>query len=157
MHRPLLAAAIALIAVAAGCDPAATQMDVPTDFVPLERPEGDRYDAAAISADGVIVTCRTELNPKSGTLAFWTEAVKKELRDRGDYTLGSSDDVETSDGLKGKLLSFSTKRRGAALTYLVAVFVDGEQIRVAEATGRTEDVKKHMAAIRPALRSVRGQ
>ncbi len=147
----LTAATIATIA--AGCAPA--KMDVPESFVALDKDTRGPYDVRAVSADGVVMGCRTRDNPKHGTLSFWSEAAKNELAARPGYTLTANDKVESYSGVEGRLLVFSATRRGAAFTYMLGVFVKGDRVILAEAGGRAEAVKPLNAELRVALLSVR--
>ena len=107
----------------------------------------------------LVLAARREDNAKNGTLAFWTEAVKRELTAQ-NYKLSGSEDVESAGAIPGKLMTFSTTRNGRDYTYMTAVFIrkdmlsDGE-ILVSEAGGETSLFKPRQDEIRNALLTVR--
>lgn len=142
--------AMTVVTVAGGCG---TKMEVPAGFVPLDQ-FGD-YDVRAVSADGVVIGRKTEDNPENGTIEFWAEAIQIRLAARTGYKLSSSDAVESLYGTPGRLLTWDVDRSGAPYRYMLAVFVDGKDVILAEAGGPVEAFKKHAGAIRLALLSVR--
>jgi len=135
------------------------KMDMPDNFVSVDDHNRGSYDVRGVSADGMVLAARHEDNAKNGTLAFWAQAVKRELAARS-YTLSKSQDVESIGGLAGKLMTFSVNRGGRPFTYMTAVFVkkglldDGEVI-VAEAGGEESVFKPRQDEIRKALLTIR--
>ncbi len=55
----------------------------------------------------------------------------------------------------GKLLTCTANRSGAEFTYIVAVYVMGGQVLVAEAGGKSETVAPRLGDIRKAMASLR--
>ena len=143
----------ATAALAGGCWGSPLQM--PAGFVAVGRGDLGGFDARGVSADGVALGLRTENNPRGGTLEFWSQAIENEMTAGRGYRLMSAHDVTGLAGARGKLLTFSVTRQGAAFTYAVAVFVDDAKVTVAEAGGKEEPYKKHAQAVREALLSVR--
>lgn len=139
--------------LAGGCQ---SGMDIPAGFVPVEVYDPHFYQARAISADGVVLALRRGYdNPKNGTLEFWGEAIKNQLTSSEGYKLTKDEPVKSQTGRAGKLLTFSTDRRGTNLTYLLAIFVTEQKVVLAEAGGKADAVKGKMDAIKKALLSVK--
>lgn len=144
---------LAIAAAVGGCQQ--VKIDVPSSFVSVGKDNLGPYDQRAVSADGVVLGCRTQANEKHGTLKFWAKAIKNELAGKGGYSLTSDDDVHSYAGLEGRLLVFSATRQGAAFTYMLGVFVKGDRVILAEAGGRAEAVKPLNTDLKVALLSVR--
>jgi len=123
--------------------------------VRLQGPEPESYVLRGISADGVMVALRTERNPENGSLDFWTEAVTRQMVAAQGYKATGSEVVVSDGQLPGRLLTFATRRQGVDFTYGVAVFVQGGDLFIAEAGGRTGAVEPKWDAIRKALLSLR--
>ena len=144
---------VALIAIGTVCG-CAPEIKVPDNFVSTGNAYNSIYDMRAVSADGVVIAARTVNNPKNGTLKFWTTAIQGELADSG-HKLTDTKSVTSDSGVDGKLMTFSRRNRGQTFTYLVAVFIDGSRILVAEAGGEVEVYKAHEEDIESAMLSVR--
>lgn len=153
MRWKALVTVLAIAAAVGGCQQ--VKMDIPSSFVSVGKDNLGSYDQRAVSADGVVLGCRTQANAKHGTLDFWAKAIKNELAGKPGYTLTSDDDVHSYAGLEGQLLVFSATRRGAAFTYMLGVFVKGDQVILAEAGGRADAVKPLIADLKATLLSVR--
>ena len=135
-----------------GCEP---KMQMPSGFVEVETYQRGPYTQRAVSADGVVIALRSETNPKDATLDFWVTAVRDELVNRRGYTLAKEEPAEAANGAKGKLLTCTANRSGAEFTYIVAVYVMGGQVLVAEAGGKSETVVHRLGDIRQAMASLR--
>ena len=153
MKRILTATILAVLAAAAGCGPT---MDLPDGFVRAHKPGLFGYALRGVSADGVVAGVRDSYeNPANGTLSFWATAIRNELiRSRG-YVPVADEAVKSDTGVCGRLMTFGAERSGAAFTYVVAVYVTGRQVHVAEAGGRAEAVGPKTASLKTALLSVR--
>lgn len=156
MKHALLATTIAALALTCGCG---TTLDLPDNFVAVGEGNLGPYEVRGVSADGMVVAVRLEKNAENGTLAFWTEAVKRQLASR-NYKLDKSEDVTSDAGLAGALMTFSTSRSGRPYTYLAAVFVrtsllDDGDVLIAEAGGETIAAEPRLDDLRAALLSVR--
>ena len=147
--------ALTLLIVAA-CIPACTdRMELPANFVELDRSERGTYDVRGISADGVVVALRHYPNPKGGSLEFWAEAVKNELTRGRGYTLEDTKEVKSASGVPGQMMTFTARRRGAPAEYVVGVFVTSQRVLVAEAGGKKEALTPRLEEIRTCLLSAR--
>jgi len=142
-----------LAAALAGCG---ATMDLPDGFVQAHKRGRSGYRIRGVSADGVVAGVREGYrNPANGTLDFWATAIRNELvRSRG-YVPVSDQPVKSDTGRCGRLMTFQSRRSGAAFTYMVAVYVTDRQVRIAEAGGRTEAVQPKMVALKSSLLSVR--
>ncbi len=149
MKNLTIAFVLIVIVASAGCG---RMMDIPTDFVPADS---WAHPVWAVSADGVVVAMRRPYkNPKNGTAEFWAEAIKNELAERG-YKLVSSKKIVSDAGAPGHLLTFSSEQQGAEFTYMLAVYVDKDEVLVAEAGGKADATKAKTDALTKALLSVR--
>lgn len=146
-------ALLAAAAVLSGCMGGTTTMEVPGNFVPVERCEP--YTIKAVSADGVVLAQRTEDNPKNGTLEFWAAAIGNQLSAREGYTLADNVAVTSESGVPGRLMTYDALRSGAAFKYLLAVFVKGDKVIVVESGGRAEAVTRLLPQIRIAMMTVK--
>jgi len=145
----LLICLLLWIPAVAGCG---ARMDIPAGFVSLDSP--GRYDCKATSADGVMLAARRLDNRKGGTLAFWSQAVGNELLNDG-YRPQGDEDVKSSTGRAGKLLTFAKAIRGKDFIYMTALFVNDGAVLLAEAGGAQPTVEKHAEQLRAALLSVK--
>jgi len=153
MQRLHWAATILCGLALAGCAP--HTMRVPPDFVPFDKEDFGTHHLRAISADGVVVGLKSEMNLKEATLDFWAQALTNELVESKGYRHEKTDDVTSETGTPGKFLTFTTETRGVAFTYVVALFVQPEVILIAEAGGKTDALKPKLDAVRKALLSAK--
>jgi hypothetical protein len=59
--------------------------------------------------------------------------------------------VTSDTGEAGRLLTFSMQKQGVTFSYILAVFVKGNDILIAEAGGKAEAVEPKLAEIKKAL------
>ena len=130
-------------------------MNLPPNFVPVNKADMGDYAVRGVSVDGVVVALRSETNPERGTLDFWSQAITNQMTVSQGYKLDSSDDVASASGAPGRLLTFSTEKQGTAFAYLLAVFVQGNDILLAEAGGKADAVQPRLADIRKSLLSAK--
>jgi hypothetical protein len=123
--------------------------------MPVAREDLGDYDQRAVSADGVVVGLRTQRTDSPGTLEFWSQAVTNELAATRGYQLVKSEDAASAGGLKCKLMTFHLDLRGNKMTYLLALYVDGREVLIAEAGGKSELVQKQQEQLRQSLLSVK--
>jgi len=116
---------------------------------------GGLHQMRAVSADGVVLALRSHDNPRQGTLEFWSEAVKNELVGFRGYKLAGKEAIQSQAGRPGKLLSFATEQKGTMFTYMLAVFVPGRQVLIAEAGGKAQAVQPKAEALKKAMLSVK--
>lgn len=144
MKRTLLLAALAAV-VLTGC--VTRTMTLPPNFINVDKDAMGIYAVRAVAPDGAMVSLRTEKNPQNGTLDFWTQAVTNQLTQGRGYKVVKSEEVTSDAGLPGRLLTFSTERKGVTFTYLVALFLQGQEILIAEAGGKSEAMDPRAAEL----------
>ena len=151
MKRLLTATIMFGLALLGGCGSA---MELPASFVELGSQDdgsyGRNYVVRGVSPEGVIIALRKIDNPKNGTLEFWAKAIENELSQEG-HSLVENSPVRSDAGTGGRLMTFSSVHQGEEFTYMLAIFVEGERILVAEAGGKAVDVKKHAEDINKSL------
>jgi hypothetical protein len=152
MRQITIATALLVAATAVGCT---HTIDLPSNFVAVEKDALGDYVARGVSADGVVVALRSENNPKNGTLEFWQRAIKNELVVSKGYKLEKEEAVTDRAGTAGTLLLCTAQRSGTDFTYLLAVYVTSEAVLIAEAGGKTEAVTPRLEDLKTAIRSVR--
>jgi hypothetical protein len=153
MRRITLGLACVGVMFLAGC--LEGSMSLPPNFIRVGQTGAGGFVQRGISADGVVVGLRTEKNPMGGTLEFWTEALGNQMTGDHGYKALGREDIKSDTGVPGRLLRFSSDRRGTEFTYLVAVYVQGDDILIAEAGGKADLVEAKMADIRKSLLSVK--
>lgn len=95
----------------------------------------DKSDAfKAVSPDGVVFRVRQEKNKPEADLPFWKEALKKRMVDAG-YRVNNEGEVKAKSGEAGALLELSAPLGPTDYSYLVAIYVKGSHIVIAEAAG----------------------
>jgi len=129
------------------------RMELPPNFVRLDKDQLGPYVVRGVSADGTVLGLRRFQNPTGGTLEFWGEAVKNELVTGRGYSLEAEEEVTSASNSPGKMLTFSARCRGAAGLYVVALFVTDRHVIVAEAGGKTDALKSRLPEIRKSLLS----
>jgi hypothetical protein len=95
---------------------------------------------------------RSAPNRPAATLAFWQEALRTRMVDAG-YKLISEAPIEAS-GAPGALLTLSAADGPRDLTYLVAIFVQGRHLIIAEAAGEAGQMKAQVPAVEAAIRGM---
>ena len=138
-------------AMLAGCS---HSMQLPEMFVKVEQPQLGPYEFRAVAPDGVVLALRVQKNAQGGSLAYWVDAIKGEFAGRG-YKLVGTEPVTNDKGLAGQLLSFTIDKSGKEFTFLMALYVQGGHVLIAEAGGKTEAMKGRMAELRKALLSTK--
>jgi hypothetical protein len=146
-----VSAFFAILFVAAGCH----TITPPPNFMPVQRADLGDYDQRVVSADGVVIGVRSQSTHSAGTLEFWSQALANELVASKGYQLASTEDAPATNGRTCKVMTFRYSLRGNSMTYLLAVFVDGRDVLLAEAGGKSEAVQKQLLAIRQSLLSAR--
>lgn len=143
---------LSAVAALGGCTRA---MELPRDFVKVEDGAPGSSAVRGISADGVMVALRSEKGPAGGSLGFWMEAITHQMVGGLGYKPAGSEAVQSTTGVPGRVMTFTTEKQGVAFTYLVAVFVQGGDILIAEAGGCTDAVEPKSVEIRHALLTAR--
>ena len=151
MRHSMLTFAAVAAAMLGGCS---HSMQLPEMFVKVEQPGMGPYEFRAVAPDGVVLALRVQKNSQGGSLAYWAEAIRNELTGRG-YKLANSESITGDSGRAGQLLSFTADKSGKEFTFLIAAYVQGGEILIAEAGGKTEAMKPRAEPIRKALLSAR--
>lgn len=138
-----------------GCG-AAFEMSVPDSFVRLDdnAQERDGYEMRAVTNDGVVLAMQVIDHKVEGSLAFWTEAVTRRIRDAQGYALLGTEEVHAASGEPGNLVRFGRDIRGATYRYTVAIYVTADHIFIAEAGGREDAYVPLEGSIEAALVAV---
>jgi hypothetical protein len=103
----------------------------------------------AVSSDGVMYRIRNEENKPFAELPFWKTALKKHMLDSGYRFIGESD--ITSDGRPGYQLELSAPLGDKDYIYLIALFVNGDRLVIAEASGEAVTFRKHRDSVTAAV------
>jgi hypothetical protein len=121
------------------------KIETPPQFVSLERVRTTRY-YKAISTDGSVVTVSAFDHLDKGTLAYWTEIVRREMTLSKGYVHTGTTAVKTRRGLAGQQLAFTAQNAATTYAYTATVFVTKKRIYVIEAAAKAPDFAAHKAA-----------
>ena len=137
-----------VLCVGAGC----VTLDLPQDFLVVER-SSDSFKA--VTAKDAMVWVRT-VEEDGGGLAFWREAVVRDLIDHRGYVLLKERQVKDSQGTEGVELLFELSARGAPRRYLLTLFVEEDwlghaKIRTIEYTAEKALFDQHLHDVREAI------
>ena len=113
----------------------------------------DWFEFRAVSPEGVVYRVRSEDSDRRAELAFWREALKKRMLDAG-YTFILESDIRAS-GKAGYLLELAAPQGTVDYSYLMAIFVDGKKLVIAEAAGEVTKLKERRAALVEAMTAIR--
>lgn len=127
--------------------------------LPKNAPKGFAvYDGSdpfcAVSPDGVMFRIRTAENKPFAELPFWKTALKKHMVDSG-YRFVSESDI-TTDNLTGYQIELSAPVGDKDQIYLIALFVKGDTLIIAEGSGEITCFNKHKDAITDAIKKIKG-
>lgn len=103
----------------------------------------------ATSSDDVLFRVRTERHKPKAELAFWKEAVRERMLAAG-YRLVSEGEI-SADGVQGATIELAAPIGTEDWTYLIAFFVDGRHLVVAEGAGEITKFDARRAAILEAI------
>lgn len=109
-------------------------------------------DFRAVSSEGILYRVRKEENYPKADLSFWKEALKKRMTDSG-YTFLSDASIK-ANATEGYLLELAAPFGQLDYAYLIAIFVHGNSIYIAEATGEVTLLKKDREVIVEAMRQI---
>lgn len=112
------------------------------------RAESGRYDFKAISTDGSVISLQSHRNEdrEQGTLAYWTEAARKQLTLSRGYELKEEGSFATSKG-PGRWMLFSRRYKGTDHLYLLGLVIEGRRIYALEAGGEVEHFQKDLPRV----------
>jgi len=128
-----------LLSFASACGPS-VGLTLPERFVTLTDDadvDRGRYEVRATTPDGVVVGVMSLEHKVDGSLAFWTEAITRRVRDQQGYALVSEADMTAGAGEAGHIMRFARDLDGHAYRYSIALFVTPDRIYVVEAGGRS--------------------
>jgi len=121
------------------------RVPVPEGFAPWRRT--GRFQA--VSPDDVVFRVRTAKNKPRADLGYWQEALRNRMTDAG-YKLLSESEVKAGDH-PGVLLELGAASGEQDQIYLVAVFVDGRKLVIAEASGEATRFRPRKDAVVAAI------
>lgn len=134
--------AVALLSTAA-CTP--FQASSPEGFAAYE----ENGEFRAVSPEGITFRVRSEDNEPPADLEFWSEALKNRMSDAG-YVVVSDGSVDAKNS-SGYRLELAAPIGELDYSYLVAIFVHGDDIVVVESAGEVRQFAAKRAAIEAAL------
>lgn len=143
---------IALIVL--GLTTSCISVQAPSGYASTEYP--GRYEFKAVSTDGNAFTLTEVRNQdkKNGTLAYWAEAMKKQLTLSRGYELKEEGEFRCGQG-PGRWQQYAYKFKGTDYLYLVGVVVDGSSIYVMESAGETERFTNDLPAVKKAFETLK--
>jgi len=103
----------------------------------------------AVSPDEVLFRVRTARNKPRADLGYWREALRNRMSDAGYKVLAESD--ISASGHPGVLLELGAANGEQDQTYLVAVFVSGRKLVIAEATAEATRMRTRKDALLTAI------
>lgn len=103
----------------------------------------------AVSPEGVVFRVRNEPNRPYAEMDFWKEALKKRMLEAG-YRFGAEGPLQA--GVRqGYLLELTAPYGPQDYGYMIAIFVDKENIQIAEAAGEVTALATHRPALMKAM------
>ena len=137
-----------LAAIAGGC---AAPIRLPKDFLVLDAKSGYQ----AVTGDDARVWIREFDDPNEASLSFWAKAVEHEFTQQRGYDLVAKGTVKNRRGHEGAWFECAANVRGERIGYLVAIWVDGDEVQVVEFAARADVFAERVEAVRAALPTVR--
>lgn len=140
---------LVLLGPVLACGPDA---EAPAGFATYRAPGPLR----AVSPEGIVYRVRTEANEPRADLAFWREALRQRMLDAG-YRLVGEEDIRAGtaeSGLDGGVLELAAPVGERDVSYLIALFVDGDELILAEAAGEVLAFRERREAVLAAVRSI---
>jgi hypothetical protein len=149
----MMRALILLCALLPACS---MTMDLPSDFLRLER-SGAEFKA--ITPDDGRLWVREFADPSAGTLEFWATTLRNDFVENRGYELVGDRPVRDGTGRAGQEFEFRTFAAGEGHGYLLTVFVlpaafwpwSEQQVLVAEFGAREPVFVERLEAVRTAL------
>ena len=147
----LFAALPLLLCLVMGCvhTTAGNAERIPAGFAPYTQ----SGEIKAVSPEGVVYRVRSVDNKPFAELTFWKEALKKRMLDAG-YIFLTEAPIE-ADAQEGYLLELTAPYGQQDYTYLVAVFVRGNKITIAETAGEVSDLAARRDAVLEAIQNLK--
>jgi len=125
--------------------PSGATVPVPEGFAAWSKAR--RFQA--VSPDDVVFRVRKARNKPEAALSYWREALRNRMTGAG-YTIIAESDISAS-GTPGVLLELGAANGEQDQAYVLAVFVDGRNLVIAEATGEAVRFRARRAAIVTAI------
>ncbi|MCP4162717.1 MAG: hypothetical protein GY760_21860 [Deltaproteobacteria bacterium] len=125
----------------------------PEGFAVYQSNYQNRSPNRAISSDGVVYRIRKQRNDPVAKLSFWKEALKKRMIDTGYFFVRESN--ISTEKQKGYLLELTAPYGEQDYSYMIGIFVKGDEIVIAEATGEILRFKKHRKQIIAAIKKIK--
>lgn len=141
-------AILATLAVLGGCG--AARPIAPAGFAAFTGDGPFR----AVSPDGVVYRVRREPNPGGAPLGFWREALVSRMQAKG-YDVRGEGELGGAGAEPGYRIELAAPHGLHQHGYLIALYVRGEELVIAEASGASEALASRRAAIVAALESSR--
>jgi hypothetical protein len=148
MKRALIALCLLLFACGKPFD-----VKTAPGFVALEGQSQHEYRAT--TPEGVVMGVRVVDDEKRGDLGFWTQALVLQLRDSSGYALLDSQETQTLDGTKGRLLKFAHDESGTPYQYWVAVYLAQGRLFVVESGGENATFERAKPSVEWMMKSVK--
>ena len=145
VHSALLALLTGLISA---CATPPVAFDTPDGFAQFE----DDIPPRAISPEGVVLRVRTVDNDPVQDLAFWSEALERNMTEAG-YLLLESGEFESGE-LGGVFFEWLAPLNDEDWVYLTGIAVTDTVIIIAEAAGPHEHYTGHRDSLLAALSSI---
>ncbi|MDA8137148.1 MAG: hypothetical protein M0036_00735 [Desulfobacteraceae bacterium] len=106
----------------------------------------------AVNPDGIVYRVRRVPNKPYADMAFWKEAMKKRMLEAG-YHFGAEGPLQAG-ARPGHLLELTAPYGPQDYGYMIAIFVEKENIQIAEAAGEISALARCRPALMKALASL---
>lgn len=140
-----------LLAFVSSC----VSMQVPERFLVTAR---GTDELKAITPEETKLWLREFSDPDRGDLAFWSEALRRDLVENRGYTLLSEGKIEDASGNVGTELLLEATIQGRAVRELLALFVFPgafeHRIRVVELVGEKEPFEAALPEVRASIKTL---
>jgi hypothetical protein len=150
-HVRIVLGALAAL-VLGGCH--SFQVSTPDGFVSLRQARTWHY-YKAVATDNSVVTVSSFRHRDRGSLAYWTDILRREMTLQKGYQLTATTAAKTRSGLTGQRLSFVAQNGATTYTYVATLFVTKKWIHVVEAAAKQADFASHQAAFDEVVASLR--
>ena len=133
---------------AAAC---ATPIQLPKDYLELRGRDGFQ----AVTGDDARVWIREFETRERAPLTFWATALEHDFVEQRGYDLVERGEVKNRNGRAGNWFECTANVRGERIGYLVAVWVDGDDVQVVEFAAKADVFAARVETMKAALRTVR--
>ncbi len=147
---------VALLSASLGLLSSCVSMQVPERFLVTTR---GADELKAITPEETKLWLREFNDPDRGDLAFWSEALRRDLVENRGYTLLSEGKIEDAGGNVGTELVLEATIQGRAVRELLALFVFpgafDNRIRVVELVGEKEPFEAALDEVRASIKTLK--